>query len=210
MEHRSFVCDYKADAKMRRFSGYASVFGTVDSYGDRVMPNAFANTLQKATNVGRLPSMLWQHNPTQPIGKWIVMREDTTGLFVEGELADTQLGRETYSLLKMGALSGLSIGFSIPKGGSTYDRSTDTRDLTEIELWEVSPVTFPANVDARISSVKSAPKTIREFEKLLRDAGFSRAQAEFVSARGFKGLTRDELAVDDEAWMSNIIARFRA
>ena len=211
----TMACEFKAvgDGPVGTFSGYGAVFGNVDVYGERILPGAFTQTLTNAAQIGRLPAMLWQHDPTRPVGKWTAMREDARGLYVEGELADTQLGRETYALLKLGALSGLSIGFSVPSGGDRFDRTTETRELLTVDLWEVSPVTFPANTEARVAQVKFAgpTMTIREFEKFLRDAGgFSRTQAEAIAVRGFKA-ARDESAEDiDQQWLSNMAARFRA
>lgn len=215
VRHAGFACEYKAidEGPVGRFSGYGAVFNNVDVYNERILPGAFAETLSEAKARGRMPAMLWQHNPTQPIGLWRSMREDERGLYVEGELADTQLGREAYSLLKLGALSGLSIGFSVTK--EQINRDENIRDLVAINLWEVSPVTFPANTEARVSQVKfSGPDmTIREFERFLRDAGsFSATQAKAIAARGFKA-SRDEATTDDineAAWIDEMARRLSA
>src|ERR1700744_2098875 len=96
------------------FTGYASVFGKLDSQNEIVAPGAFARTLNAWRQQGRRPAMLWMHDPAQPIGLWLSIRQDTNGLAVEGRLAlGTQKGREAYELLKMGALSGLSIGYRV-------------------------------------------------------------------------------------------------
>lgn len=164
--------------------GYGSVFGNLDSYSDIVAPGAFAKSLEEAKASGRMPAMLWQHNPDEPIGVWTEMREDDRGLFVKGKLAETQRGKEARELIKLGALTGLSIGYTT----RTYqvDRENDSRVLTDVQLWEVSPVTFPANSEARITGVKandiSSPK---DFERFLRDAGFSRKEAKQITAHGF-------------------------
>jgi HK97 family phage prohead protease len=213
LKRAAFASEYKAldEGPIGRFSGYGSVFGAVDAYGDVVLPGAFTDTLKRATESGRMPAMLWQHNPTMPIGVWRTMREDAKGLYVEGELADTQLGREAYSLLKMGALSGLSIGFNVVD--EAFNRNTNTRELRAVNLWEVSPVTFPANGDARVAQVKFAGSamTVREFERFLRDAGgFSISQAKSIAARGYQAL-RDEVAEDDSTeWLAQLAARFTA
>lgn len=214
LRHAGFTCEYKAldDAPVGRFSGYGAVFGNVDAYRERLMPGAFTQTLADAAEKQRMPAMLWQHNPTQPIGVWRSMREDEYGLFVEGELADTQLGREAYSLLKLGALSGLSIGFTVTR--DRFNADEKVRELEAVNLWEVSPVTFPANVEARVAAVKSGSSmTIREFERFLRDAGsFSAAQAKAIAARGYRAL-RDE-ATDaeslDAAWLDDMARRLSA
>lgn len=167
--------------------GYGSVFGNIDSYGDIVVAGAFAETLKR----DRRPAMLWQHNPDEPIGVWHEMREDKRGLVVKGQLAlGTQRGREALELIKMDALDGLSIGYSTVK--SSFDEQSGVRSLLQLDLWEVSPVTFPANEAARITSAKSADiKTIRDFEGFLRDAGFSRTDAKRIALHGFDQSLRD-------------------
>jgi HK97 family phage prohead protease len=175
--------------------GYGSVFGNVDSYGDIVVAGAFAQTLKG----DRAPAMLWQHNPDEPIGVWTEVREDKRGLVVKGQLAlGTQRGREALELIKMGALSGLSIGYSTVK--SSFDEQSGIRSLLELDLWEVSPVTFPANEAARITSAKSAEgiKTIRDFENFLREQGFSRGAAAAIALHGFKATQGEPAAGSDE------------
>lgn len=156
--------------------GYGSVFGVRDNYDDVIAPGAYLASLAVHKAAGTMPAMLWQHDATAPIGVWLEMVEDVKGLRIKGKLAlDTVKGAEAYALLKMGALNGLSIGFVSKQW--TYDRETDVRTLTEVDLWEVSLVTFPANEKARITGVKAADvagiKTIRQAEQALRDAGFS-------------------------------------
>lgn len=211
--HRaSTTCQYKAlddAAKVGRFSGYGAVFGNVDAYKERLLPGAFTATLADARASGRMPAMLWQHDPTQPIGVWRAMHEDAHGLYVEGELADTQLGREAYSLLKLGALSGLSIGFSVKS--DRFDQRDQVRELESVHLWEVSPVTFPANTAARVAQVKTGSSmTIREFERFLREAGsFSAQHAKAIAARGYRAL-RDEAKAPgtvDTAWLQDMARR---
>lgn len=176
--------------------GYGSIFGNEDSYGDIVAPGAFEETLAEAKASGRLPAMLWQHDPSEPIGVWTDMAEDKRGLRVRGKFADTQRGREAFSLVKMGALSGLSIGYSTV--GVEFDDESETRTLTKVRLWEVSPVTFPANDRARITRVKSVDiKTERDFERFLRDAGFSRTEAKRIARLGFDSSLRDAASESD-------------
>ncbi len=176
--------------------GYGSVFGNTDSYGDIVVAGAFAETLKS----DRAPAMLWQHNPDEPIGVWTEVREDKRGLVVKGQLAlGTQRGREALELIRMGALSGLSIGYSTVR--SSYDEQSGIRSLLELDLWEVSPVTFPANDAARITSAKSESiKTVRDFERALRDdLGFSRNAAAAIALHGFKAATQGEPAAGSDA-----------
>jgi HK97 family phage prohead protease len=184
------VAEIKAVDDEGTIEGYGSIFGNVDSYGDVVAKGAFTRTLEESKGSGRMPAMLWQHNPDEPIGVWTSMSEDAKGLYVKGKLAETQRGREALALIKMGALSGLSIGYSTV--AADYDTGKDIRVLTDVDLWEVSPVTFPANDKARITAAKSAEiKTRRDFEGFLRDAGFSRAEAKRIASHGFDPDQRD-------------------
>ena len=169
----------KAVSEDGLFSGYGSVFGVIDSYKEVVAPGAFAESLSQRT-----PALLWQHRSGEPIGVYSALREDQTGLYVEGKLAlKTARGAEAYELLKMGAISGLSIGF-VTRDDS-YDRVTGIRTLKKVDLWEVSLVTFPANDAARVSGVKSIDTiaSLADAESYLRDAGgLSRREATaFVS-----------------------------
>lgn len=181
------------------FEGYGSVYGTLDTYADVVASGAFKRTLREHKKAGTMPAMLWQHRPSEPIGVWTSMKEDGKGLFVTGQLAvKTSLGADAYELLKMKAINGMSIGYQTVQ--STIDDKKKIRTLTDVDLWEVSLVTFPANTDARIQAVKAEGiKTIREFEDFLRDeGGFSHAAAKAIAASGFKAKPEprdeDELA----------------
>ncbi len=178
---RTYALSIKA-ADDGKIDGYGSVFGVRDQYDDVIAKGAFEKSLIAHRAVGTLPAMLWQHNPSEPIGVWTEMAEDATGLRIRGQLAlDTVRGKEAHALLKLGALNGLSIGFMAKQWA--YDQEADVRTLTEIDLWEVSLVTFPANELARVTSVKSADMGApKDAERILRDAGFSKADATaFVS-----------------------------
>ncbi|MBO0904914.1 HK97 family phage prohead protease [Jiella sp. MQZ13P-4] len=131
-----------------RFSGYAAIFGATDLAGDRIEPGAFAASL--AARRPEAVRMLWQHDPARPIGRWIDIAEDRTGLKVLGEFAlDTAGGREAAALAAAGAVDGLSIGFRT-KLARRGDGGTRRR-LVTIDLWEVSLVTFPMQERARFS-----------------------------------------------------------
>ena len=162
------------------FSGYGSVFGVIDSYKEIVAQGAFSESLQKRT-----PAMLWQHRSSEPIGVYSAIREDQTGLYVEGRLAlKTTRGAEAYELLKMGAISGMSIGFKTRE--DSYDRVTGIRTLKKVDLREVSLVTFPANESSRISGVKSIEtiESLADAEAFLREAGgLSRREATALVSR---------------------------
>jgi uncharacterized protein len=168
------------------FEGYGSVFGVVDAYEEVVAPGAFQASLAFHKANGTMPKLLWQHNAREPIGVFTEMSEDGKGLLVRGKIClETQTGKEAYALLKMGAVDGLSIGFFTKR--YEYDRETGIMTLLEIDLWEVSVVTFPANGDARIDGVKAdLPKTPRDFEKFLRDQGFPKAMARGITGKGFE------------------------
>lgn len=168
------------------FFGHASVFGIVDDHGEVVERGAFEKSL--AAKGARGIKLLWQHEPGEPVGVLEEIREDARGLFVKGRLLlELARAREAQVLLKSGAVDGLSIGFVAKK--SERDPETGARRLTEIDLWEVSLVTFPANPQARIAAAKARAKALRterEFERFLREAGFSRSEAKAIAARGFK------------------------
>lgn len=131
-----------------RISGYASLFGATDLSGDRVLPGAFLASLRRRGTTGI--RMLWQHDPARPIGIWTRLTETATGLFAEGRLAlDTAGGREAFELIRAGAVDGLSIGFRtrLARRGSEGAK----RLLAEIDLWEISVVTFPMQERARLA-----------------------------------------------------------
>jgi hypothetical protein len=133
------------------FDGYASLFGKEDKGRDLIMPGAFrASLIRRGASEIR---MLFQHDPSQPIGVWEIVREDAVGLYVRGRLIeDVVRAREILALMRNGALDGLSIGFNTRR--AIRDPRTGQRRLYEIDLWEISIVTFPMLPAARISAVK--------------------------------------------------------
>lgn len=194
--------EIKSVSETGGFSGYGSVFHNEDSYGDVVRPGAFKKSLAEWAKKGRLPPMLWQHDRREPIGVFTKMVEDEKGLFVEGRLLidDIPQARAAYALLKEKALGGMSIGYREILIEQDHDEKVT--NLLELDLWEVSVVTFPANEEATVDSVKSALAggglpTLPEFEKFLRDAGFSKSQSVAIASHGLRQLLRD--ADDTEA-----------
>jgi len=154
IQHISRPLAIKSLAGDGQFVGYASVFDNVDSYNEVVAKGAFARTLAKWRAKNAAPAMLWMHDPTCPIGLWLTLTEDQSGLMVQGRLAlSTQKGQEAYALLKMKALTGLSIGYRVV--ASKIDAKRKVRVLTDVDLFEISLVTFPANDAARVSAVKT-------------------------------------------------------
>jgi HK97 family phage prohead protease len=140
-----------------KFAGYLSVFGNKDTYGDVVEPGAFKASLAAWATKGRLPPVLWQHDSTEPIGLFTKMVEDLHGLYVDGQLLveSDPVAARAYAHLKAGSVSGMSIGYSVPTGGGQWDPQTATYRLKQIDLWEGSLVTFPANEEAQ-ARVRSA------------------------------------------------------
>lgn len=135
--------------------GYASLFGVRDQGGDVVLAGAYATSLKALGAGGRRVKMLWQHDPAQPIGVWDEAREDATGLWVKGRiLADVERGREAAALLAAGAIDGLSIGYRTLRAERD---GKGQRLLAELELWEVSLVTFPMLPEARVAGKGDAP-----------------------------------------------------
>ena len=193
-EVRTYALTVKA-SEDGAVEGYGSVFGVRDNYDDVIAAGAFAASLAAHKAAGTMPAMLWQHDSHEPIGVWESMVEDASGLRIKGRLAlDTVRGKQAHTLLKMGALNGLSIGFVSKQWA--YDRDSEVRTLIEVDLWEVSIVTFPANQKARVTSVKSGDiATPKAAEKALRDAGFSKTDATaFVSRVMRMGEARRESA----------------
>ncbi|WP_022704720.1 HK97 family phage prohead protease [Pseudorhodobacter ferrugineus] len=141
-----------------RIEGYASLFGKRDQGGDVVQKGAYAISLKALAGAGRRVKMLWQHDPAQPIGVWDEVREDSTGLYVKGRiLTDVEKGREAAALLAAGAIDGLSIGYRTLRAEKD---SKGQRLLSELELWEVSLVTFPMLAEARVAAKADAPADI--------------------------------------------------
>jgi HK97 family phage prohead protease len=134
------------------FAGYASLFNREDLGGDLILPGAFRDSL-KERGAGGI-KMLFQHNPSEPIGVWLELAEDARGLWAKGHLMpEVARAREVHSLMRAGALDGLSIGFRTILG--RRDAKTGVRRLIKVDLWEISIVTFPLLPEARVSHVKS-------------------------------------------------------
>ncbi|WP_334473711.1 HK97 family phage prohead protease [Arsenophonus sp. PmNCSU2021_1] len=183
----------KSVSESGEFEGYGSVFGVKDTFDDVVIPGAFTNSLCDWREKKTLPAMLWQHKLDEPIGIYHEIKEDEVGLYVKGRLLinDDPLAKRAYAHMKAGSLTGLSIGYLLKDW--EYDHEKSAFLLKEIDLWEISLVTFPANDEARIGEIKStfakgqipSPKQI---EHVLRDVGLSRTQSKAFMSGGYASL----------------------
>ena len=192
MIRKSFNLEIKAVQEDGFFSGYGAVFGNVDWYNDVILPGAFAKSLEKWAEKNKMPPVLWNHNDGEPIGVYTNIYEDSKGLFVEGRLLidDVPRAKSTHALLKAGAIDGLSIGYKTKKANQ---QTNGIRELIELDLGEISIVTMPANEQSLITSVKSKLEegelpTLPEFEKFLRESGFSKSQATAIAGKGLRHL----------------------
>ena len=184
MNHHDIRFEIKSLGDSGTFAGMGSVYGNIDYGGDIVAPGAFTKSLQALGAKQSMPAMLWQHRQGSPIGIYTKMVESEGGVYVEGTLAmKTQLGAEAFELMKMKAISGLSVGYICTD--DAYDKKSGVRTIKEADLLEVSLVTFPMNDQARISAVKNIESIsdLTSAESYLRDAGgLSRREAKaFIS-----------------------------
>lgn len=189
----------------RVFEGYASKFNGVDSYGDMILPGAYAETIKEENRNGRQIKMRWNHyGPV--IGKWLEIREDDQGLWVKGELTPNHsVASDVAASMAHKAVDGLSIGYWVDEDG--YEMDGVVRKLKKINLIEISVVEEPADTLARIENVKSKidhVNSLKDAEKLLRDAcGFSRTDATALVGR-IKSLSRGERGDDEDT--KNLLA----
>lgn len=207
MIRKSFNLKIKAVQEDGFFSGYGAVFGNVDWYNDVILPGAFAKSLEKWAEKNKMPPVLWNHNDGEPIGVYTSIYEDEKGLFVEGRLLidDVPRAKSTHALLKAGAIDGLSIGYKTKKANQ---QTNGIRELIELDLGEISIVTMPANKESLITSVKSKLEdgelpTLPEFEKFLRESGFSKSQATAIAGKGLRHLLSES---EDEKFQAKSIS----
>lgn len=161
--------------------GYASLFGEIDQARDMMMPGAFTQTL-KQRGLRKIP-MLFQHDPAEPVGVWLDLSEDFHGLKARGRLIhDVARGRELLALLRAGAIDGLSIGYRTVRG--QIDPRTRVRKLYQVDLWEISIVTFPLLHGARVRAVKrAAPALVTDVSKTRAYADTKTVLPEIVIGR---------------------------
>ena len=156
-ERKAFKFDLESVSEGGEFSGYAAVFGNVDSGGDVIEKGAFAKTI--VADFDRIKILSQHADYDLPIGKPLELREDDKGLFIHGKISDTAKGRDIQTLLKDGVLTELSIGYDAID--FEFDGDTHVRHLKELRLWEVSIVTWAMNELAQIDEVKSLAESLR-------------------------------------------------
>ena len=213
MRTLSFPLEIKALDEDGTLEGYGSVFGVKDLGGDIVEPGAFRATLKRRGAKG--VRMLADHDPTKRIGVWDDMAEDETGLRVRGRLLlEKQIARDAYVDLKAGAVEGLSIGYQIPAKGAAYDGRSRARRIKELDLLEISLVTFPMNTAATVTAVKSADDmTIREFEEGLASGTLpplGAKAAKRLLAGGFQSLNAERDASEGDDVLAALTRRLQA
>lgn len=200
------------DKDQGTFEGYASVFENIDLGNDIIKRGAFTKSIRKRKAKG--VKMLYQHKSDMPIGVFDEIKEDDHGLYVKGRLAlKTTAGRDAYELLKMGALDAMSIGFRANQKEISYDKRTKARQIGEVDLLEVSLVTFPMNPQAQIRSVKGEDLSKREWENGLREAfSLSRSEAKVAAKavhQAFEAKEDSEMlgSCDNDAELVNAIKK---
>lgn len=175
------------------FEGYASIFNTPDSYKDIILPGAFKKTIKEKgpkedPKKGIVKSgikALWQHNPDWPFGLPVVMNEDSTGLFHRTQVSATKENEDRLTYMEDTVVDGESIGFITLDSDWDEEDEDDywpTRYIKEVDLWEISPVTFPAHSDAVTSLVRRS----RELRGAVRSADHGRI---LITATKMKGIS---------------------
>lgn len=214
LKHMALPVSIKSvDEAAGTFTGYASVFGNVDSHREIVDKGAFSKSIKARK---KFP-MLWSHDTyTPPIGVWSELKEDDKGLYAEGQLflENNPLAQQVHAAMKAEILEELSIGY-IPKVMTNRDEKTGIRHLKEVDLKEISVVLFASNSEARIDAVKETIEaggmpTMKEFEKLLREAGFSKSQAAAIVTRGYAHLLRSESDNDADSDVKTMLERLNS
>lgn len=209
MEKKNRSFNFKAEhvTEEGSFIGIANATGVLDHHHEIVDAGAFKNTIATHKKNGTMPALLWQHFSDQPIGIIKSMEETSVGLEMKAQLLihDIDKAREAHALLKHNALNGLSIGFMVGREDLEFDKETEITHITEVDLMEVSVVTFPSNTDSIVTDVKNRKDwTIREFERFLRDSGrFSRSEAMGIAKHGYDGL------IDPDFDLAEQVNKFR-
>jgi len=210
------------------FKGWGAIFNVPDAIRDVVIPGAFTKSLKQGGHNRMGVAMLYMHDPHRPLGRWMVMREEKRGLWVEGQLAmGTKDGNDAHVFMKMGALKGMSIGFNTII--DEFDKVKKVHNLKELDLWEVSPVVFPMHLGAKITNVKSletdlvwefkdlieSHNTERKLESALRESGISKSAALYMVKLARPLLReseeeRQELAEREESEVRELLSELQA
>ncbi len=192
------------------FIAYASTFGNKDFDGDVILKGAFLSSIKKfKDSKGKVPKLAFQHDTSRLPGKILDLKEDDLGLLMEAQFIDTQEGRDRLVEVKEGVITDVSIGFNILDSEQgeklprpTFFGRTHERIIKEVELFEVSLVSFPANPKAEIISMKSREEKKRYLENFLRSLGAGREKAKTVCSDVFKQLS---LANEEDSSMRDAL-----
>lgn len=183
---RTLPFSIKSIADSGIIEGVVSAFNGVDRVGDTILPGAYSRSLKALADSGRKLPVLYQHDPSRPIGVWSELTETGDALIGRAELSlEVRDAAEAFALAKQGALTGISIGFEVPPGGSKSEAGR--RTLVEIDLWEASLVTFPADPNARVTAIKSIT-CAADIAELLREAGYSGRKAKLAAGAAWRSL----------------------
>lgn len=212
LEFKEFKLIEEADAE-GTFEGYLSVFDNIDHDEDIVRAGAFLDTLEDWEAKGLMPAMFWLHDVGEPVGDWMLMKENEVGLYVKGRLwmrNATEAVRKSYNLIKSRTVKGLSIGYTVLKHAfKELEDGRRVRELLKLRLFEGSIVPFAANELAGVTAAKALSRngklaTKIEFEKFLRDAGLSRKEAKALLADGYRGLRDADSSQEVESLIGSI------
>jgi HK97 family phage prohead protease len=210
MQHKTLTFEVKQTNGDGGFEGYASTMD-LDRGGDVIEMGAFDRSLARHKGRGSKPKMLWNHNPDKVVGVWDEFSQDDRGLYVKGRcVTTTTIGKDCHELLRAGAIDSMSIGYMTRE--AEYEDGGEVRRLKEVDLWEVSLVTFPMNEEARVTAVKRI-ESIRDVERLLRDGGVPNEFAKLVALHGFeeaKARIDGRRDGDDDVNKSDGLARLMA
>lgn len=189
LQHRFVTLkEVSADEATRTFEGYASVWNVIDTYGTEFAPGCFKRTLGEWRAKGAWPDFLLQHDISLVAGKWLDMREDDVGLWVRGQYVKSAFGDHGLACVREGIATGLSIGF-VTRGYQLDGRDDDAMLITDVDLYEVSQVTKPANPAAGFTALRAVQPTStrREVEAMLRHLGVPRDAAKRMAAQWREG-----------------------
>jgi|TARA_R100000501_G_scaffold15113_2_gene27453 hypothetical protein len=201
IERSDFSLEIKELSEGGHIEGLIAAFGNVDHGGDRIMPGAFKSA------IGTSVPMLLHHKQDRPIGRWHEMAETSDGLHAKGKLTrGVRDADEAYALAKDGALTGLSVGYTVRRDGY----SGKARELHDVQLFEASLVAVPMNDRARVTSVKAitGPSDIAD---LLRDGGgMSGRRAKAAAGAAWAAINDSADEAEADANLINILEKSAA